>query len=238
MIVECHAKAAPLIATIEGVDKVCIAGNDRPDFDVQAPIFSLPHILDDENITLNDNGDSGPYITASASHSVNLPPSGGLQIRTGLCWSPDVVRRGTEDRSCSLDQMMALLAVPGITAFSLQGGERAGDINSSSCPALITDLEPQIKNTADLADAISQLDLVICVDSVTAHVAGAMGKPTWVLLPFVSDWRWHTGHPATENSAWYPSMRIFRQSRPGDWSGVIKEVQGALSKRAAGKLKT
>jgi hypothetical protein len=197
--------------------------------------MSLPHILGLGDQTL---AELVPYMDPPDAHSVNLSPAGGLQIRAGLCWSPDVVRAGAMDRSIPLDDILKLLSVPGVMAFSLQGGDRAGDLKALSCPALTTDLGPQIKDLAGLADAISQLDLVICVDSVTAHVAAALGKPTWVLLPFVSDWRWHPVGERGETSVWYPSMRLFRQTRPDDWSGVIEDVHQALFERATRKLET
>jgi hypothetical protein len=230
VIVECHNKAAPLIATVPGVDKITILGNQRPDADVYAPLQSLPHILKTGEQTLAENV---PYVSFEGSSAVNLPPVSGLQLRTGFCWSPDVVSGGAIERACPLEQFIKLLPIPGITGFSLQGGVRVDDLVAVASPALITDLSPQISNLSDLANAISQLDLVICVDSVTAHVAGALGKPTWVLLPFVSDWRWH---PAGETSIWYPSMRLFRQSAPGDWSGVIEDVHQALYDKVTRKL--
>ncbi len=234
VLVECHKKSATLMASVPGVDKICIAGNQRPHYDVYAPITSLPHILAIGNHTLVEQV---PYVSTDDAQSVKLPPAGGLQLRTGLCWSPDVVRKNAEavgnNRACPLDELMSLLAIPGITAFSLQGGERAGDVQTISSPALMTDLSPQINDLSDLADAISQLDLVICVDSVTAHVAGALGKPTWVLLPFVSDWRWH---PVGETSIWYPEMRLFRQSEAGDWSDAIEELRTALYSRTTNRL--
>ncbi|MBT4888324.1 MAG: tetratricopeptide repeat protein [Rhodospirillales bacterium] len=230
VIVECHAKSAPLVAMIDGVDKVCISGNQRPDCDVHTPFMNLPFLLSVDRQALKDQT---PYINVPDTQSVTLPPAGGLQIRTGFCWSPDVMRKGAADRSCQLDKLLKLLVIPGITAFSLQGGERAQDVQEFSCPALITDLASQIKDLADLASAISQLDLVICVDSVTAHVAGAMGKPVWVLLPYVSDWRWH---PSGDLSVWYSQMRIFRQTRPDDWENVLNEVQEALHKHATRRM--
>ncbi len=230
VVLECHAKAADLLSTVQGVDKICIAGKQRPDFHVHAPLMSLSHLLGGSDQILSEKI---PYIKVGQAQPVNLPPKAGLQTRTGLCWAPDMVRANARDRSCRLEDLLDLVTVPGVTAFSLQGGQRAGDLATVSCPALITDLSTQIENLADLAGAISQLDLVICVDGVTAHIAGALGKPTWVLLPFTTDWHWN---PLAQTSVWYPHMRLFRQPRPGDWASVVDEVKQALFEHTSQQL--
>lgn len=125
--------------------------------------------------------------------------------------------------------MIELLAIPGIVAFSLQMGDRAADLEAESCDALMPDIGSRLTDLADLAAAIDQLDLVVCVDSATAHVAGALGKPTWVLVPFAPDWRWGL---ESENSVWYPDVRLFRQAQPGSWDKVFEEVHDALYERA------
>jgi len=226
VIVECHGMLARLVATAPGVDKVVIAFSPLPRFDVYAPIMSLPFTLGHTEDTLSDGI---PYLSPPELHSIQLPPAGGRQVRVGFCWSPGRARIGTPDRSCPIGRMIELLAIPGIVAFSLQMGERAQDVKAESCDALMPDVGSQLTDIADLAAAIDQLDLVVCVDSVTAHLAGALGKPTWLLLPFAPNWQWHD---KGETCSWYPSMRLFRQSRPDSWDGVFEALETALYERA------
>jgi hypothetical protein len=124
-----------------------------------------------------------------------------------------------------LTACMPLLELPGVRWFSLQVGERAGDLVRVA-PGSIIDLSPAIADYADTAAAIMQLDLVITPDTSVAHLAGALGKPVWVLLMFAADWRWLRGR---RDSPWYPSARLFRQARPGDWDGVVRELRGELA---------
>ncbi|MBC8240609.1 MAG: glycosyltransferase family protein [Alphaproteobacteria bacterium] len=226
VIVECHGSLARLIATAPGVDKVIIADSPLPNFDVYAPIMSLPLILGTAEDTASD---SIPYLSPPELHSIQLPPAAGRQVRVGFCWSPGRPRVGLPDRSCPVSRIVELLAIPGIVAFSLQMGERIEDLKAESCDVLMPDIGSRLTDLADLSAVIDQLDLVVCVDSATAHVAGALGKPTWLLVPFAPDWRWHT---EGDTCAWYPSMRLFRQSQPGSWDSVFEELGEALYARA------
>jgi len=117
--------------------------------------------------------------------------------------------------------MEPLTRVPGIVAYGLQkdAGREA---------AVIDDLARKCEDFADLAAAISLMDLIISVDTSAAHLAGALGKPVWTLLAHPPEWRWMEGR---SDSPWYPTMRLFRQSTPGDWSGVIDQVAAALADR-------
>jgi ADP-heptose:LPS heptosyltransferase len=114
---------------------------------------------------------------------------------------------------------MPLIERPGVHIFGLQKGEEARQTDNVSCK--FSNLGPEFDSFADTAGAIHNLDLVISVDTAVAHLAGAMAKPVWVLLPYAADWKWFLERP---DSPWYPTMRLFRQPRPGDWSEVIKTV--------------
>lgn len=222
VVVECHGSLARLIATAPGVDKVVIADSPLPHFDVYAPIISLPHIMGIADQTLSN---TVPYIKPPELHSIQLPPAGGRQVRVGFCWSPSRPRAGGPDRSCPLERIIEMLSIPGIIAFSLQMGERAKDLEAESCDALMPDVGSRLTDLADLAAAIDQMDLVVTVDSATAHVAGALGKPVWLLTPFAPDWRW--GEEG-ESCIWYPTMRLFRQVQPGRWDKPFEALQEAL----------
>ena len=125
-------------------------------------------------------------------------------------------------RSCS---------IPEVAFYSLQKGVRHEDLTDLPSHIQVHDLEPQLGDFGDLAVIIDQLDLVISVDSSVAHMAGALGKKVWTLLSHVADWRWML---EGETTPWYPTMRLFRQTRPGDWSGVIERVTESLSKEGIG----
>jgi ADP-heptose:LPS heptosyltransferase len=123
-----------------------------------------------------------------------------------------------------------LFNVDGVHFFSLQMGPAAADL--STAQPLLIDLAPVTGDMADTAAQIAQLDLVITVDTSVAHLAGALGKPTWVLLSYAPDWRWLLDR---EDSPWYPTMRLFRQPKLGDWPSVVEQVCTRLRAVAEGK---
>lgn len=159
------------------------------------------------------------YVEPPASSS--QVPAGG-RPKIGLCWSGSERTALNDLRRIPFRQLAAVLDVPGCSFFALQvqGGREELDGD-----ARVTDLAPLIDDFADTAAMIEQMDLVITVDTSVAHIAGALGKPVWTMLARVADWRW--GYDV-ETSPWYPSMRLFRQSRTGDWSDVVDRVVAAL----------
>ncbi|MEQ8666864.1 MAG: tetratricopeptide repeat-containing glycosyltransferase family protein [Rhodospirillales bacterium] len=230
VIVECHAALARIMANVSGVDRVVMSGSRGPDCDAFAPIMSLPKIL---GMTKTVDDSTVPYISPPDAVSVQLPPAPRNQLRVGLAWAPANPGTGRNERLCPLPDLLALLAIPGFTGFSLQTGESRKDLEEHSCDVLLPDLGSRINDVSDLAAMIRQLDLVICVDSVTAHIAGAMDKPVWLLAPRVADWRW--GYEG-ETSPWYPNMRIFRQPAFGDWKSAIASVSEALRERIGARF--
>jgi len=126
----------------------------------------------------------------------------------------------------SLSHFAGIFDIPAAHFFSLQVGPAAAQIASLAPTARLIDLTSQLTDFADTAAFIEQMDLVIAVDTAVAHLAGALGKPIWTLLPFKPDWRWMVHR---SDSPWYPTMRLFRQSRPGDWEGVVEQVVRGLS---------
>jgi hypothetical protein len=165
-----------------------------------------------------------------ASSSVAGPPAetGRCRdgLRVGIAWAGNPGHKNDRNRSIPFATFAPLLATKGIEWFSLQVGERAADL--AQAPAgLLTDLADRFTDFADTAMAVARLDLLIAVDTAIAHLAGALGKPAWVLLPFVADWRWFLDRI---DSPWYPSLRLFRQTAPGDWTPVVSAVQRELEK--------
>ena len=151
--------------------------------------------------------------------------SSDSNFKIGIVWSGNPHNRKDPVRSCSLDDFALLSEVPGVSFFSLQKGTAsAGAINPPGVME-ITNLEDELNDFAETAAAIVHLDLVISVDTAVVHLAGAMNKPVWLLLQFAPDWRWLLKR---DDSPWYPSMRLFRQTKPNDWKTVFEEVKDAL----------
>jgi hypothetical protein len=134
-------------------------------------------------------------------------------------------------RSVSLDILAPLRDVPGVSFISLQKGEPAAEVTQPPPGMVVHDFTTDLHDFADTAALIECLDLVISVDTSVAHLAGALGRPIWLLNRFDSCWRWLLNR---DDSPWYPSLRQFRQSSPGDWGGVIPRVRDALQRLAAG----
>jgi hypothetical protein len=149
-------------------------------------------------------------------------------LRVGLAWAGSPVNKNDRHRSISLSALTPL-AMSGVEFYTLQFGQPAKESASPPDGMDLIDFTPNISDFADTAALLPELDLVICVDTALAHLAGAMGRPVWVLLQFTPDFRWLL---EGEETAWYPSMRLFRQKKFGDWDQVINKVAGELSKYA------
>src|SRR5262249_27134059 len=159
---------------------------------------------------------------AVARWRARLATAAGMKI--GLVWAGNPAHLNDKSRSIALDRLSSLFELPGTQWYSLQVGERAADL-AKLPPGRVTDLAAGLTDFAETAAAISALDLVISVDTAVAHLAGALGRPVWILLPFDPDWRWLLGRG---DSPWYPSARLVRQPGPDDWDDVIARVRTAL----------
>jgi hypothetical protein len=150
-------------------------------------------------------------------------------LRVGLAWAGRPTHTNDRNRSIALAHLAPLARVPGIRFVSLQTGEAAAQARNAPKAMQLIDLRKDLKDFADTAALIANLDLIIAVDTAVVHLAGAMGKPVWVLVPFVPDWRWLLNR---HDSLWYPTMRLFRQRKLGDWLGMIERVERALREQA------
>jgi hypothetical protein len=148
-------------------------------------------------------------------------------VKVGLMWAGNRMHINDANRSCSLDRFNWLQNISNISIFSLQKTVSQAE-EDQLLRWGVENFGPQFKDFSDTAAVIANLDLVITVDTAVAHLAGAMGKTTWILLPFDPDWRWMTERL---DSPWYPTVRLFRQDRPGDWNGVMSSVCNALEQR-------
>ncbi|MEG5043757.1 tetratricopeptide repeat protein [Microcoleus sp. B4-C1] len=223
VIVACHVLLKRLFEGVAGVDRVGVKPSDLIDFQVQAPLLSLPRIL---GTTLENIPANIPYLAPPQDFKFSLEPNNKLKV--GIVWAGGPLHRNNHQRSCKLSDFLKFVDVPGVSFYSLQKDLSAGDITLLN-QHQIEDLSEHCVDFADTAAIISQLDLVICVDTSVAHLAGALGKPVWILLSFVPDWRWMLER---EDSPWYPTVRLFRQQKAGDWDGVCDRIKAALLERA------
>jgi uncharacterized protein (TIGR03032 family) len=235
LILACPAKLMPIFATISGIGQIREPGQiSVTEFDTYLPLMSLPHVF---KTTLDTIPTTIPYVDAAAlrrrkdSPSLLLP--GSDYPRIGIVWAGNSNHRTDRHGACPLQEFLPILSIPEITFYSLQKGVRHEDLSDLPSHTQVQDLEPKLGDFGDQAVIIDQLDLVISVDSSVAHMAGALGKKAWTLLSHVADWRWTL---EGETTPWYPTMRLFRQTRPGDWTGVIEQVGETLSKEQWDRL--
>lgn len=222
VMVECQGEIARLVATVEGIDQVIVRGSPLPPFDMYAPMLSLPRIL---KTTKEAIPAAVPYVKPPELSTIPLPVGGQQQLRIGISWAGRPTHRNDRNRSCGIEHFVELMGMPGTVFFSLQKGDRAQDLRDKASEALVMDVGRRLEDFADTASVVQQLDLVITVDTALAHLAGALGKPAWVAIPFVGDWRWMR---EGETTPWYPSMRLFRQKTRGDWNSTFNEMRRAL----------
>ncbi|HEY4745643.1 MAG TPA: tetratricopeptide repeat-containing glycosyltransferase family protein [Desulfuromonadaceae bacterium] len=216
VVFECQPPLVALMERLEGDIRVVATGAPLPAFDLQVPLMSLPMIFDTTAATIPANV---PYVAPPADR---LPFWRSQIIDTeqrkiGLCWAgkayPD------PGRSCPAELLASLAEIDAVSWHSLQVGW------AQALPFPMADLTGHCHDFADTAAQIARLDLVITVDTAVAHLAGAMGKATWVMLPHAPDWRWML---ARDDSPWYPAMRLFRQARSGGWADVVQRIACSL----------
>ncbi|MBC7952198.1 MAG: tetratricopeptide repeat protein [Rhodospirillaceae bacterium] len=216
---ECRKDLSRLFATMAGI-AVLDHGAPLDGFDYVIPLMSLPFCF---GTTLETVPASIPYLSvpADARGFPDIAAAQGLKV--GFVWSGSGTRGDNSSRSCAAGDFAPLLAVPGCRFFSLQKGKADSSTLDSR---LFTDIAPQLGDFADTAAAIAALDLVITVDTAVAHLAGALGKPVWVLLSRPSNaFLWMEGGT---DSPWYPTVRLFRQPVAGDWAGLFAAVRQEL----------
>jgi hypothetical protein len=221
VLVECQDELASVIQDIEGVNRVFVFGEQLPEFDVHCPLLSLPLVFD---TTLETIPAEVPYIKADSilvQRWKNKLKHDNSKLKIGLSWAGRPTHKRDRQRSISFDTFSPLLQINEVTFYSLQKGEAAGQAKNPTKGMKLIDYTDEMRDFSDTAAFIENLDLIISVDTAVAHLAGALGKPVWTLLPFAPDWRWMLHR---EDSPWYPTMRLFRQPSPGDWGSVINNV--------------
>ena len=222
-----------LLRAFDGIDELVEASPERPpdvEFDSYTSLMDLPGIF---GTTLETIPVDVPYIHADSAKVERW--RGRLSVprfRVGIVWGgrptgPNEVL-SLQYRSCGLEHFAALADVDGVALYGLQKGPPAAQVDELSDQIIVGNLGEHFDDFADTAAAVENLDLVISIDTSVAHLAGAMGKPVWVLLKSDADWRWLLER---EDSPWYPTMRLFRQRRRGDWNKVLSRVAGELRDR-------
>lgn len=226
VILEAPVKLMRLLSGLPGVHKMIACGDELPPFDMQCPLLSLPLAC---GTTLESIPNQVPYLHADdelrSKWKTRLNSGGRLKV--GLAWAGSPTHRNDHNRSIPFDRLLPLLDVPGTAFYSLQVGPAVQDLERLGVSGRVRDLSPDFAETAAV---LAELDLLITVDTSIAHLAGALGVRTWLLLAYASDWRWLLDR---EDSPWYPSMRLFRQSEPKDWPGVAGRVAEELRILAA-----
>ena len=208
-----------------GVDRVITQLDDKEPFDYQIGAMSLPQAL---GVTLHDIPGSVPYVKVEPTNAAQWRTRFGFdsKLKVGIAWAGNPIHQNDRYRSLPASALTPLLGTPGVQFFSLQKERRQGDDAWLPVGSTLIDLSPELHDFRDTAAAINALDLVISVDTVVAHLAGALGKPCWLLLPSNADFRWLR---EGQRSPWYPTMRLFRQQRLGDWEQVIDRIRDSLS---------
>jgi tetratricopeptide (TPR) repeat protein len=222
VIVLCQALLKELLQSVEFIDEVVAEGEKLPAFDVHASLVSLPHLC---KIDFAGVAAAPPYLQPPQDSRIRLGRIEKAKLRIGIYWAAMPGQPQDRQRSAPFPQFLALSGDPELLIFSLQGGAHQKDIQQFGAGGLVHDVGRGIFDFAEAATALSQLDLLISIDAPIAHLAAAMGRKVWVLLPSVADWRWQLGgntHP------WYPTARLFRQSKAGDWDAVFSKVRAEL----------
>jgi tetratricopeptide (TPR) repeat protein len=216
-----------LMQKLKGVNKVIASGTRPPDFDLHIPLLSLPRIF---RTTLQTVPADVPYISvdeARMQHWDQRLKDAGPGRRIGLVWAGNV--KPDAGRTIPLEKFAPLTAIEGVTFISLQKRENPQGADAPPAGLKLIDVSEDLKDFAETAAAMMNLDLILTIDTAAAHLAGALGRPTWTLLPWAADWRWLNDRT---DSPWYPTMRLFRQPTRGDWDAVIQEVAAELERRA------
>jgi hypothetical protein len=223
VIVQAQTPLVPLLRGVKGAELVIGSKDPLPQFDLQCPLMSLPLAF---GTTLETIPARVPYLSAPPDRiAVWADQLGkGATPRVGIAWSGNPKHGNDTNRSIQLKELLPLLSL-GIEVVSLQKDVREADREVLKANTGIRDFGNELKDFADTAALISLLDLVITVDTAPAHLAGALGKPVWILLPFSADWRWLLDR---EDSPWYPTARLFRQQAHGDWEYVVRRVAQEL----------
>jgi tetratricopeptide (TPR) repeat protein len=221
---------AGLLASLEGVDLLVDDAAALPRFDHHVSVLELPHRFATRLDTIPA---AIPYLAADPARRAVWRARLGAptRLRVGLVWAGGTLFAKEPARSPRLAPLLPLLARADVQWVGLQKGDGRRDLEACALPADFIDLGPELHDLADTAAVMAELDLVISSCSAPAHLAGALGRPVWIMLPAAADWRWLVGR---DDSPWYPTARLFRQTARGDWTDLVARLAAELAAVAAG----
>lgn len=228
LVVEVPPPLVGLVKRMNVADMVVAQGSPLPPFDIQLPMMSLIHVM---GTTLDDIPDDVPYLKLDPARvrAWQQRFRGDGRVRIGIAWAGNPKNNNDVNRSLPIEKLALLPKSREVAWINLIKGPQTAELARSPLP--IQDFSAEIESFEDTAALTSTCKLVISVDTSVAHLAGALGVRTWTLIPYSPDWRWLWGHAKT---GWYPSMRLFRQAKPGDWDTVLEHVSGQLTRMLGG----
>lgn len=228
VVVLCQPSLKRLLKGQAGIEQVVGEGEPLPPFDLHCPLMSLGNVF---GTTLATIPAAVPYVAPATEVAARWReriagcPAG---LKVGIAWAGNPAHANDRHRSVPAEVLAPLAKATDVRPVSLQKSAHP----LAAPPGLpLIDFTSELADFADTAGLVANLDLVVCVDTAVAHLAGAMGKPVWLMVPFAPDWRWMLGR---SDSPWYPTMRLFRQPRPGDWGGPVKQIVTELARLAPG----
>ncbi|MGE5478299.1 MAG: FkbM family methyltransferase [Bacteroidales bacterium] len=220
-----------ILQGVAGISELLVAGTaDLPAFDCHLALMELPRVL---SLGLADLGCHAPYLKVPAEPKLRRKAQ--MQgFRVGIVWAGNPAHDNDAQRSVTVERFLPLMRHPELRLIGLQKGVRAAD--AAELADILPNLDADLTDMGATAAVLEELDLVITVDSAVAHLAGALGRPVWMLTPYAPDWRWGG---QGEDTPWYPSMRLLRQPAPGDWDSVFRRIDidlGDMLQPGRGKL--
>jgi tetratricopeptide (TPR) repeat protein len=224
VILEVEPALKTLLTSVRGASRVLAKGEALPEFDYHCPMASLPLAFETRIETIPSHV---PYLNSSRQHidkwQAKLGPK--VNLRVGIAWSGRITHTKQHERSIPLDKLLPL-ADSGVSLVSLQKDVLPRDRETLAAHAEIAHFGSELADFSDTAALLSLMDVVISIDTSVAHLAGALGKPVWIMLPYVADWRWLLQR---EDSPWYPSAQLLRQPNAGDWKSVVENIARKLA---------
>jgi tetratricopeptide (TPR) repeat protein len=225
LIIECQPSLRSLFKSISGIDQIVDGTNNTPvKYDYHLPMLSLPRVFKTREETIPQKI---PYLSPDQRARKKIEEKLAIDkklFNIGIVWSGNPQHGNDHRRTCELFRFKTLKKIEKVQLFSLQKGEAASNLKYNNIN-WVTGLAPLIDDFSDTAAIIQKLDLVITVDTSVAHLAGALGKRVWILLPYYPDWRWMLER---KDSPWYPTARLFRQNEPGNWNDVFIDLKKEL----------
>ncbi len=230
VIVQAHKQLQKLFSLCPYIDKVIAVGDSFPHHELQIPLLSLPYIFSVSADNLKKINDPYLYANPSLISLWQKKISQDSNFKIGICWNGNGDQHAPPllNKNIPLEMFSSLISMPGISVYSLQKLDSQNILEISLATKLITyyDFDESHGRFMDTAALMQCMNLIITVDTSIAHLAGAMHLPTWILLPYRSDWRWGLQGTTTP---WYPTIQLFRQPKPGDWASIIDEIKVKLA---------